>query len=131
MLGIEGICNAITNLFKGVRPPAKQVSRLLLVCSMIKRPGLSVIQSTANVTKTLSMLGIPTDRMPDGSENMTIAVVHSVITEVFRALKMDASVQVGFQPGSLSSIGVGGNAGGPVTVVSRITNPGQGFGTII
>ena len=130
MLGIEGICNAITKLFSGVRPPTKQINRLLLVCSMIKRPGLSVIQSVANVTKTLSMLGIPTDRMPDGSENMTIAVVYSVISEVFRALKMDACVQVGFQPGSLSSVGVGANAGGPITIISRIINTGQGHGLI-
>lgn len=130
MLGFDGIIAAINKLFGNVRPPQKQVNRMLLVCSLMKRPGLSVIQSVANITQTLSMLGIPTEKMPDGSDNKTIQFAYAIVKEIYRALKMDASVQMGFVPGSLSSLGVGANAGGAMTVVSKITNPGQGVGAI-
>jgi hypothetical protein len=96
---------------------------------MIKRPGLSVLQSVANITKDLNKLGIPTGAMPDGSANLTIAFAFASTKETYRAIKKDMSIQVGIQPGTMSSIGVGGNAGGPVTVVSTNTTPSMGFGT--
>ena len=99
-MGIEQICQTITNLFNNVRPPFPQLSRLLLVCSMIRRPGLSVIQSVANITKDLNKLGIPTGAMPDGSPNLTIGVTFATTKEQYRALKQDASVQGGTQPGT-------------------------------
>lgn len=130
MLGIDKICDTINNLFGKVRPPMPQISRLLLVCSMIKRPGLSSINSLGNIVHDMNVLGIPTGKMPDGSDNKAVAYTYSILKEVYRALKFDASVQVGLQPGSLTSTGVGANAGGPVTVLSTITNPGVGFAQI-
>lgn len=64
-MGIAQICQTISNYFSRVRTPFPQISRILLVCSMIRRPGLSVIQSVANITKDLNKLGIPTGPMPD------------------------------------------------------------------
>ena len=100
-MGIEQICQTITNFFNNVRPPFPQLPRLPMVCSMIKRPGLSVIQSTSNVVKDLNKLGIPTGPMPDGSENLTVGFVFANMNEVYRALKQDASIQIGIQPGTL------------------------------
>ncbi len=100
-MGIEQICKTISNFFNNVRPPFPQLSRLLLVCSMIRRPGLSVIQSVANITKDLNKLGIPTGSMPDGSANLTIGFAFASTNEVYRAMKNDASIQVGIQPGTL------------------------------
>lgn len=120
-MGIEQICNTITNFFSNVRPPFPQLSRLLLVCSMIKRPGLSVIQSTANIVKDLNKLGIPTGPMPDGSANLTVGLVFANTKEIYRGLKKDASLQVGFTPGSFNIVGLG---------TSTNTNPGVGFGAI-
>ena len=68
---------------------------------MIRRPGLSVIQSVANITKDLNKLGIPTGSMPDGSANLTIGFAFASTNEVYRAMKNDASIQVGIQPGTL------------------------------
>ena len=127
---IEQICNTITNLFNKLRPPFPQLNRLLLVCSMIKRPGLSPIYSTANVTKDLNKMGIPTGSMPDGSPNLTVAFVYTLINEVYRAMKKDASVQVGTQPGSMQIQGQGANAGGPVTIFGMNLSCGKSFGTI-
>lgn len=129
-MGIEQICKTITNFFQNIRPPFPQLSRLLLVCSMIQRPGLSVIQSVANITKDLNVLGIPTGSMPDGSPNLTVAVTYAITQEHYRAMKEDASVQVGFQPGSMMVTAFGANGGGPITVQGMNMSAGMGFGAI-
>ena len=113
-MGIAQICKTISNLFDNVRPPFPQLSRLLLVCSMIRRPGLSAIQSTSNIVKDLNKLGIPTGPMPDGSPNLTVGFTYALVKEIYRAAKNDASIQVGFQPGSLMFTVFGANAGGPI-----------------
>ena len=127
-MGIEQICHTITNFFNNIRPPFPQLPRLLLVCSMIRRPGLSVIQSTANIVKDLNKLGIPTGPMPDGSANLTVAFTFANTKEIYRAMKKDASIQVGFQPGSMMLTAYGSNAGGPIVVTGMNMSPGQGFG---
>ena len=127
-MGIAQICQTIGNYFSNVRPPFPQLSRILLVCSMIKRPGLSVLQSVANITKDLNKLGIPTGSMPDGSTNLTVAFALASTKETYRAIKKDMSIQVGIQPGTMGSFGVGANAGGPVTIQSFNITPSMGFG---
>jgi hypothetical protein len=129
-MGIEQICKTISNFFNNVRPPFPQLSRLLLVCSMIRRPGLSVIQSVANITKDLNKLGIPTGSMPDGSANLTVAFTFANTNEIYRAMKNDASIQVGAQPGSMMVTAYGANAGGPIVVNGMNISPGMLFGNL-
>ena len=129
-MGIEQICQTISNFFNNVRPPFPQLSRLLLVCSMIRRPGLSVIQSVANITKDLNKLGIPTGSMPDGSANLTVGFTFANTNEIYRAIKKDASIQVGIQPGSMMLTGFGSNAGGPVVIQGFNTSPSMGYADI-
>ena len=128
-MGIEQICKTISNFFSNVRPPFPQLSRLLLVCSMIRRPGLSVIQSVANITKDLNKLGIPTGKNPAGCDNMSLGYTYAYINEIYRAFKKDASIQVGVQPGSLMFTAFGGNGGG--TAVLEGTNISAGEGSAI
>jgi len=118
-MGIEQICQTITNLFNNVRSPFPQISRILLVCSMIRRPGLSTIQSVSNIVKDLNRLGIPTGPMPDGSANLTVAFTFANTKEIYRGIQKDMSIQVGFQPGTLNVVGQG---------TATNVNPGQGFG---
>lgn len=115
-MGITQICNTIKNYFENIRKPFPQLPRLLLVCSMIKRPGLSVTNSVANIVKDLNKLGIPTGPMPDGSANLTIGFSFASTKEQYRAIRKDMSIQVGFQPGTLD-MGAGTNF-----------TPGIGFG---
>ena len=130
-MGIAQICQTISNYFSNVRPPFPQLSRILLVCSMIKRPGLSVIQSVANITRDLNKLGIPTGAMPDGSTNLTVAFAFASTKETYRAMTKDASIQVGFQPGTLMFTGVGANSAGPVVVQGTNVSPGIGQGAMV
>ena len=89
------------------------------MCSLLKRPGLSTIVSVANIVKDLNMLGIPTGPNPDGSPNLTVASTYAITKEIFRALRLDAVVQVGggpmtwdIQVGNLKGTNV--NSGGPM-----------------
>lgn len=129
-MGIAQICQTVSNYFNDVRPPFPQLSRVLLLCSMIKRPGLSVLHSVANITKDLNRLGIPTGPMPDGSPNLTVAFTFANTKETYRALKLDASVQTTSAPGSAKIIGYGSNAGGPVTIMADLITTPFGGGTI-
>lgn len=126
-MGIQQICQTITNFFNNVRPPFPQLSRLLLVCSMIRRPGLSTIQSVSNIVKDLNKLGIPTGPMPDGSANLTVGFAFASTKEIYRGMKQDASIQVGFQPGSMMVTAFGTNGGGAMTVQGMNTSAGNGF----
>ena len=129
-MGIEQICKTISNFFNNVRPPFPQLSRLLLVCSMIRRPGLSVIHSVANITKDLNKIGIPTGKNLAGCENMSLGYSYAYVNEIYRALIKDTSLQVGVAPGSLMITAFGSNAGGPIVVQGMNTSAGQGFGDI-
>ena len=130
-MSIKQICESITKLFTNALPPFPQLPRILLVCSMIKRQGLSAIRSTSNIVKDLNKLGIPTGPMPDGSPNLTAAFAFASTKENFRALKKDASVQVGVQPGSMMITGFGANAGGPVNIQGVNTSPSIAVGAVV
>ena len=130
-MSIKQICESITKLFTNALPPFPQLPRILLVCSMIKRQGLSAIRSTSNIVKDLNKLGIPTGPMPDGRPNLTVAFAFASTKENFRALKKDASVQVGVQPGSMMITGFGANAGGPVNIQGVNTSPSIAVGAVV
>ena len=121
-MGIKQICDTIMNYFNNSVSPFPQLPRSLLVCSMIKRPGLSVIRSVVNITKDLNKLGIPTGPMPDGSMNMTVGFTFASTKETQRAIKNDMTVQASFAPGSSTVVAQGANGGGPVTVAGTIVN---------
>lgn len=121
-MGIEQICQSIMGYFEKIRPPFPQLSRILLVCSMVRRPGLSTIHSVSNIVKDLNKLGIPTGPMPDGSANLTVAFTFANTKEIYRGIKKDMSIQASIVPGSAMVFGTGANSGGPVIINGTITN---------
>lgn len=120
-MGISQICKTIKDFFQTTRPPVQQLPRLLLACSLQQRPGLSAVVSVANIVKDLNMMGIPTGPMPDGSPNLTVAHAFAVTKEIFRALKLDAVVQVAMGPGALD-IQVGPTKGTNVNCLNDTSN---------
>lgn len=111
---IADISNRIKSLFSITRSPAPEIPGMLMAVGCTQKPGLSTVVSTGNIVKALSKHGIPTDPMPDGSENKTVALVIAVVEEIFRAMREDANVQVAHTPGAISVLTTGANAGGPV-----------------
>lgn len=127
-MGIKQICETITNYFNNTVSPFPQLPRTLLICSMIKRPGLSVIRSVTNITKDLNKLGIPTGPMPDGSMNLTVGFTFASTKEHQRSIKKDMTIQTSITPGSATVIATGESTGGPVAVAGTIVNAPTGFG---
>jgi len=113
-MNIADISNAIKSLFDVTRSPAPEIPGPLMAIGCTQKPGLSTIISTGNIVKVLNEHGIPTDPMPDGSENKTVALVIAVVDEVFRAMREDANVQVAHMPGAITVMATGANSGGPV-----------------
>lgn len=127
-MNIESITKSIKNLFTKTREPVKFLSNALVLCSAMKRPGLSTILSVANIVKDLNKFGIPTGPLPDGTPNMTVAMVYSIVNEIHRSIREDMAIQIVMQPGSISFLGQGANAGGPITVTGVNVNSGIGVG---
>ena len=125
---IEAISNKIRDLFLKVRKPVQLLQQTLVLCSALKRPGLSTVLSVANIVKDLNKLGIPTGPMPDGSPNLTVAMVYAVVNEIQRSINEDLVIQIAMSPGSISFVGTGANAGGNVIITGANINSGMGVG---
>lgn len=113
---ISRICDVINSAFKGIRPAAKKIPSILTVCSGLKRPGLSPKASFGNVMVELSKNGINVTRNSDGSYDELGIIIYTIFKEVYRAMKEDANVQGGTMPNSMTMIGTGTNAGGPIVI---------------
>lgn len=114
MISIADIANTIKALFNTTRQPAPEIPGALMAIGCTQKPGLSTVVSTGNIVKALNKHNIPTDAMPDGTENKTVALVIAVVEEVFRAIREDANIQVAHMPGAISVLTNGANSAGPV-----------------
>ena len=87
--------------------------------------------STARILQSLAKKNINTNpTLQDGSPNQLNIVVNEIVKEVYRALREDANIQVAFGPGSITTLGQGANAGGPVVITSTIINYAKGVAAL-
>ena len=49
MISIPVINQAIQRAFTNILKPAQAIPSILMICSLLKRPGLSVLKSTATI----------------------------------------------------------------------------------
>lgn len=123
-MNVQAICNAIKNTAStAIRAPFPALSAIVMLCSLAKRPGLSTIMSVINIVQSLQSKGIPTGPNPDGTVNLVVQMVYSIVDEVYRALREDANGQTATAPGAISIQATGGNAGGPIEVVGFNVGP--------
>ena len=111
---IADISNQIKDLFDVSRQPAPEIPGMLMTVGCAQKPGLSSKASLGNIVRVLDQHEIPTDPMPDGTENKTVQVVLAIVEEIYRAIKEDANIQVAHAPGAITIMASGANAGGPV-----------------
>lgn len=130
MIGVTQIGQSFDTLFKSLRSPATVISSIIMLCAMVRRPGLSCMISTSNILQDIAKKGCPTEPLPDGSPNLMNELVASVICEVYRALKEDANIQISLGPGAFGVTVTGGNAGGPMTSVGTNTTAAHGVGLL-
>lgn len=121
MAWIETISSGIEKLFKKVRPALPAIPPILLLCELKNRPGLSAIALTAAIIQRLPEVGIETGNNVDGSANKITGLVRVMVEEIIKEIKDNGVVTAVIEPGTISTFGTGGNAGGPVSIVSTNT----------
>lgn len=121
MAWIESISSSIEKLFSKVRPALPAIPPILLLCELKNRPGLSAIALTAAIIQRLPEVGIETGVNVDGSPNKITGLVRVMAEEMIKEIKDNGVVTAVIEPGSIVTTGTGGNAGGPVTIVSTNT----------
>ena len=123
MSWINTIAQGIENAFKAVRPALQSIPPLLLLCEVFQRPGLSAIAITGSIIKRMPEAGIETGINPCGAPNVNNKLIRIVCEEVIKEIKDNAKVTCVIAPKSITSIGIGSNASGPIVVKSYNTIP--------
>lgn len=123
MINIKTITDTITNVLNKARPALQAIPPLIMVCSVLQRPGLSSMTIAANIIRRQSEAGAPVGALADGSQNVSEAMERIRIEEIIKALRLEAKVEVVVPPGSIAITAFGANAGGPVTVQGTNTFP--------
>ena len=113
---IDNVSGAITTAMETARVPAQTIPSLLLLCESAKRPGLSASVLAAKIIARLHEIDIPTEKNPDGSDNLIIKFIRILSEELVTCIKDNAVVFSEIPSGSISVTGTGGNAGGPIVV---------------
>jgi hypothetical protein len=128
-MNIAGIVDTVSNALNSTRVPANVLPPLLLRCTALTRPGLSVYKITTDIIQQNAECGIPTGENPDGSDNLINVYTHNVVKGIVDALKNDAAVHVNIPMQSLLIQVMGANAGGPVTCTGSniLDSIGQGI----
>lgn len=108
--------------------PLIPVPAIMLICSTIKRPGLSPMLIASRIITRQQDFGAPVGVNIDGSPNMMNQLFYVIADEIVTALKMEGKVEVAIPPGGITTIGTGANAGGPVIVTSNNITPISGNG---
>lgn len=110
--------------------PLIPIPAAMLICSTIKRPGISPMLITARIINRQQEFGAPVGVNIDGSPNLMNQMFFVVVDEMVKALKLEGKVEVAIPAGGITSMGFGANSGGMVSVVSTNTAPVAGSGII-
>lgn len=127
-MNIRSICNTINRVIDSARNALSPIPALLLVCSAIKRPGLSAMVVASNIISRQYEAGAPSGPLPDGSRSISEAMERIRVEEMIKAIKSDMEVEVGIPIGGIQITGTGSNAGGPVTITGFNINFPKGTG---
>ena len=120
----DRIISEIEGLFKKRIPRFPKLPVPLLSFGAENRPGLNPKKITSDIISKFPEAGI------DNGDNVWEKYTALVVNAIVDAIVYDSNIQVGIKPGAIQSVGVGGNAGGPVVVQSYNTMAGSGNATI-
>ena len=81
---IQAISDSLDKAFQATRPALAAIPPLIMVCGAVNRPGISAINTTANIVRRLGETGAYTGLMPDGSPNVFEKVVRVIVAGVLR-----------------------------------------------
>lgn len=110
--------------------PLIPIPAIMLICSTIKRPGVSPMLITSRIINDMGEKDVPIGVNIDGSPNIMNQMYFVIVDQIVKALKLEGKVEVSIPAGSISSMGFGANSGGMVQVQSFNTNNVAGGGII-
>ena len=127
---IKKIADILQKAMEVVRLPAKTIPAIMLICSIIKRPGLSAMMTAANAIQAQRDFGAPTGNFEDGTPNMMNAMIYKLTENIYNDITRNGVVQIAIPAGGIQVTVTGGNAGGPITCTGVNTNNVTGYGLL-
>ena len=106
--------------------PLIPISAIMLLCSTIKRPGMSPMLITAKIIDQLGEKGVPIGVNIDGSPNLMNQMYFTVVSQIINAIKMDGKVEISIAPGAIVSSGFANG----VPVISNNVGAVSGSGIV-
>lgn len=128
---IQTLSNMINNAVNLCRPPASTLPNILLICSLLKRPGLSISLITSRIIANQAKEGLAYGPMPDGSKNGYETMIHSIVKEIVHSIKHEGVVQVGRMIGDVVSQVTVSGPGGVSTGFAVSINGGNQRGQVL
>lgn len=129
-MNIQSIANGLQKMMEAVRLPVMTIPAVMLICSVIKRPGTSAMMAAAEAISGQSEFGAPTGDLPDGTPNMMNAMMYKVTQSIYKDITRNGVVQVAIPAGGIQVTVEGANAGGPVICTGVNTNNVTGYGIL-
>lgn len=120
MLIMGAFAGKIKGLFNKIRKPSSRVPSVLVSMCAGNKPGLSVAVSVRNVMDSMKKFNGDTSSLED---SFMYYMLYAVFDELYRALREDARIDVGFRKFSLMFEGKGFGE-----VVGSNVNEGVGTG---
>lgn len=127
-MNIQQIAKSIDKLINSVRPPKITFPAILLLCSIIKRPGMSAMMATADAIAGQTEYGAPPGDLPDGTPNMMNRDKYNIIKSMYKDITRNGIVQITIPTGGIQVTVMGTNGGGPVISTGVNTNNVTGYG---
>ena len=130
-MDISSIVQNITSFIQNkLSIPLIPIPPIMLICSKLKRPGLSPMLIASRVISRQSDFGATVGVNIDGSPNMMNQLIYVMTDEIVNAIKMESKVEMAIAPGAIMTTGTGANSGGPVVVTSTNVQPIGGSGIV-
>jgi hypothetical protein len=128
-MNINTIVQNITSFIQNkLSIPLIPIPAIMLVCSTLKRPGLSPMLIASRIISRQSEFGATVGVNIDGSANMMNQLIYVMTDEIVNAIKSEGKVEMAIAPGGVTTVGTGANAGGPVVITSTNVQPIGGSG---
>lgn len=108
--------------------PLIPIPPVMLICSTLKRPGLSPMLISSRIISRQSEFGATVGVNIDGSPNMMNQLIYVMTDEIVNAIKSEGKVEMAIAPGGITTMGTGANSGGPVVITSTNVQPIGGSG---
>jgi hypothetical protein len=122
----EELSNFILFLFQENRIKLPKLSLFEILLSKF-RTGLDSDSISSEVISKFEKIGIPTGALEGDRPNVMEEYTRVLTDEIVSAIQSDMRVDVAIDSG-MTVIGVGGNAGGPVTTTGSNPSPHSGSG---